>query len=198
MLDRAESVDDLTDRDFARRLAVRCPIDPDLLPEEEDLDAWYREQCGIIRRMLQEPAIRSVFDGESGFQEEEPGSTVVRREFPLVIRGQAGVRIGIIDRLLLRLGPAPEDGIPKVIGASIIDFKTDRPGDGFEIDQTEFLARHDVQLRVYRAAIQDRYGLDPAKVRVCLIRVDDAMAMDIPAMSEQTPSASSEEGQDVL
>jgi hypothetical protein len=180
MLERAENLDDLTDRNLARRLAVRCPIDPDLLPEGEDLDAWYREQCGVIRRMLQEPGIRSIFDGESGFQEEDSGSTVIRREFPLVIRGQAGVRIGIIDRLVLRLGPAAEDGIPKVIGASIIDFKTDRPGDGSEIDQTEFLARHDDQVKVYRAAIQDRYGLDPGRVRACLIRVDDALEMVIP------------------
>ena len=35
-------------------------------------------------------------------------------------------------------------------------------------------------MRTYAAAIRDRYDLDPARIRVSLIRVDDGAVVEVP------------------
>ena len=64
-------------------------------------------------------------------------------------------------------------------GASIIEFKTDRPGDGSDADRRRFLDRHREQLEVYRSLIARRYDLDPTRIPVRLIRLGDALVMDL-------------------
>ena len=103
---------------------------------------------------------------------------------PLVIQGGEGVRLGVVDRLLLRLDAATvgADQGPTVLEASIIDFKTDRPGDGSSADLDGFLDRHRDQMGTYAQAIGERYGLDPARIRVFLLRVDDGAVVEVPSL----------------
>ena len=85
-----------------------------------------------------------------------------------------GVRIALVDRVVLHVADDPDARAGRrVVAASIIDFKTDRPGDGGEADLEGFRERHATQLRTYAGAIGDRYGLDPSRISISLIRVDD-------------------------
>ncbi|MCP4836747.1 MAG: UvrD-helicase domain-containing protein [Phycisphaera sp.] len=183
MIERAADLDRLGDDDFARELASRCPVDPAILDDPDEIGAWYLDRCAAIRTLLADPGLRDVFDGARGEAGGTPEvKTIIRRELPLVIRGDDGVRIGVVDRLVLHLAATEEATAgPTVIGASIIDFKTDRPGDGSGADHEAFAGRHRDQVRVYASAIGDRYGLDPSRIRVSLIRVDDGAIVDIAA-----------------
>ena len=183
MIERARDLDRMEDHDFARELASRCPVDPAILDDPDAIGAWYLDRCAAIRTLLADPGLRDVYDGGRGEAGGTPEvKTIVRRELPLVIRGDDGVRIGVVDRLVLQLAAADEaTSSPTVIGASIIDFKTDRPGDGSGADHEAFAGRHRDQVRVYASAIGDRYGLDPSRIRVSLVRVDDGAIVDIPA-----------------
>ena len=144
-------------------------------------DAWHGERIASVRAALAEPAVRAAYDGAI-----TTGETVVRVEFPFLRRTPHGVQTGFIDRLVLHLdGPSVAgDPPPKVVGASIIDFKTDRPDPGVaggpDAELAGFLERHRGQMNAYRAVIAERYGLDPSRISVSLIRVDDARIVEVP------------------
>ena len=183
-LEWSENLDAMNDDDLVEELIRRHAIDPLMLADPEAIRDWYERQAAGIRGLLGRSEVRAVFDGElPASSARSSGSRVVRREMPLVMRGDQGVRLGVVDRLVLRLGSeasvAGSEG-PEVIGASIIDFKTDRPGDGSPADLEAFRSRHRSQMRTYSAAIGERYDLDPAEIRVSLIRVDDGVVVDLP------------------
>ena len=139
-------------------------------------DAWCDESITLFRSALEDAAVRAAIDGGTG-------PRAVRREYAIVDRAASRVRLGIIDRLVLELDGNLGEGTtspPSIVGASIVDFKTDRPGDGSSIDLAAFLEGHREQLEAYRAAIAARYRLDPARIRVSLIRVVDARVVDLP------------------
>ena len=182
LLEWSSDLDRFDDQTLAQALARRCPVSSEVVSRDA-ADAWYLEQVGLIRTSLARPAVKSVFDGEAGPAAGD--HRIVRREFPLVRRSGQGVQVGLIDRLVLHLDRQPgstADGPPRVIAASIIDFKTDRPGDGSAVDAEGFLKRHRSQLESYRAGIQARYELDESRIRSSLIRIDDGLVVDLPGV----------------
>ena len=106
---------------------------------------------------------------------------MVRREMPLVMHGREGVRLGVLDRLLLQLDSDGSSDMPRVVGASIIDFKTDRPGDGGSEELEAFRNRHRDQMSIYALAVAERYELDPTRIQGFLVRVDDGVVVEVPA-----------------
>jgi len=142
-------------------------------------DDWLRDRIASVRVVLASPAVRSVYDGPGG-------PVAVRVEHPFLHRTDRGVQSGFIDRLVLHLdrepgtGDGPDDGPPAVVGATVIDFKTDGPEPESPTDVSDFLDRHRDQMASYRAVIASRYGLDPSRIGVSLIRVDDAMVVEVP------------------
>ncbi len=139
-------------------------------------DAWCDEPIALFRSALEDAAIRAAIDSGAG-------PRAVRREYAIVDRAASRLRLGIIDRLVLELDGDPSEGAtspPSIVGAAIVDFKTDRPGDGRDADLAAFLEGHREQLEAYREAIAARYRLDPARIRVSLIRIADARVVDLP------------------
>ena len=183
-LEWSRDLDAMDGRAMAEDLARRHPIDPAVVSDPEAVSDWYREQAAAISSLLGDDEVRAIFDGIGpGGVGAPKGRSVVRREMPLVIRGKEGVRLGVVDRLVLHLGadtPDEASEVPEVVGASIIDFKTDRPGDGSSSDLDAFRARHRSQMNSYAVAIGDRYGLDPSRIRLSLIRVDDGVVVEVP------------------
>ena len=45
---------------------------------------------------------------------------------------------------------------------------------------SDFLDRHEGQMNDYRAVVAARYGLDPTRISVSLIRVEDAAVVEVP------------------
>ncbi len=137
---------------------------------------WWRDRVASVRSALASPAVRAVYDGASG-------PTVVRVEYPFLRRTDRGVQTGFIDRLVLHLDVAPSEGAPPptVVGASVLDFKTDRPDAGSPTDLPDFLDRHRDQMASYRSVVAERYGLEPTRIGVSLIRVDDGAIVHVPA-----------------
>ena len=175
LLERSGDVDGRADDAFAVEVAGRCPIDPAVLEPGTTSEDWYRAQVATVRAALESPEVRAAFDGEIVPKSFRQGtSSVVRVEWPLTMRSEHGVRIGLVDRVVLHVADDPDvRSGRRVVAASIIDFKTDRPGDGGEADLDGFRERHATQLRTYAGAIGDRYGLDPSRISISLIRVDD-------------------------
>ena len=140
-------------------------------------EAWHLARIASVRAALGDPEVRAAYDGPEG-------PTAVRVEFPFLRRTGQGVQTGFIDRLVLHLDREPgvgtDDHSPSVIGASIIDFKTDRPEADSDDDIEGFLERHRGQMNDYRAVIAERYGLDPSRISVSLIRVEDARVVEVP------------------
>jgi hypothetical protein len=136
---------------------------------------WMRERIASVRAVLATPSVQAVYDGPSG-------PTRVRVEYPFLRRTERGVQSGFIDRLVLHLDATPSEGAspPTVVGATIIDFKTDRPDAGSPTDLPDFLDRHRDQMSSYRAVISERYGLEPSRIGVSLIRVDDGAIVHVP------------------
>ena len=179
-----------TDEAFALALRRACPVAGVVDPAA--IEEWYLEQVATIRRLLADPSVRAVFDGDGVTEEstaaDRPGGRGpierrVRREFPVVRRTGPGVQVGLIDRLVLHLDPVEEGAAGRdscrVMAASIIDFKTDAPGDGSPTDLAAFLERHRPQMESYRQAIEARYDLERSRIRGSLIRVDDGAVVDL-------------------
>lgn len=134
-------------------------------------EAWCRGPIALFRAAMEHGAIRDVIDGRGDRR-------VIRREMPIVDRSGSSIRIGVVDRLVLSIEPV-DGGAVRILEASIVDFKTDRPGDGSDTDLMAFLDRHRVQLEAYRSLIGRRYGLDSDRIRTSLVRVGDAAIVDL-------------------
>ncbi len=169
LFERVERAADIDRLDDATLLAVARSVAPG-----RD-DAWHRDRLAAVRAALAVAAVRDAYDGTSG-------PSLVRVEFPFLRRTGQGVQTGFIDRLVLHLDAEPGPGsTPNVVGASIVDFKTDRPDPAAADDLAAFLDRHRGQMNDYRAVIAARYGLEPTRISVSLIRVDDAAVVPVPA-----------------
>ena len=115
----------------------------------------------------------------------EPGQ-VVRRERRFVVSGPEGFQQGSIDRLVLRNGDRiggarVGGGSRRVVGARIIDFKTDRLDSDLAAPSEVLLERHRLQLEGYRAAIARSYGLDASAITAAIVAVDAGLVVDLPA-----------------
>ncbi len=89
----------------------------------------------------------------------EDGLTLrVENELPFVRRVGEEIQEGFIDRLVL----IERDGV--VVGADVLDFKTDRIAAGDEVGLAERAEHYRPQIEAYCDMVRGRYGLDEAAV----------------------------------
>jgi ATP-dependent exoDNAse (exonuclease V) beta subunit len=102
-----------------------------------------------------------------------PAGAVVEREAPFLHRTDGRLVEGIIDRLVL----LREGG--RVVGAEILDYKTDalRPGDAAAI--TAKAEHYRPQLDAYRAAVAAGYDIPPSRVAARLIFLQATRVMEV-------------------
>lgn len=145
---------------------------PGSRPDEDARDPEPLLRGATVRRALSREAY-GAWTGEGLILD-------VRREVPFAVRGEHGLEIGRIDRLVLgRRGP---DG--PVERAEIIDFKTDEPG-GRSLEQ--MAQEHRAQMDAYRAAVAQMTGLAPEAIPCVLLflRVPAAVRMEWMAAGER-------------
>lgn len=134
---------------------------------------WRTDQIKTFRTAC---GIPSVFDALSGPQ---PGQ-VVRRERRFVSAGPQGIQQGSIDRLVLETEPiAGVESSRRVVGARIIDFKTDRVDSDSTAASEVLLERHRLQLEGYRTAIARSYGLEAGAISAAMIAVDAGLVVEV-------------------
>ena len=141
---------------------------------------WRTGCITAFRAACRLPAISELLSGP------KPGQ-VVRRERRFVVSGPEGVQQGSIDRLVLETktetGTETEarggGGSRRVVGARIIDFKTDRLDPGLAAPSEVLLERHRLQLEGYRAAIARSYGLDVSAITAAIVAVDAGLVVDL-------------------
>lgn len=129
----------------------------------------------VLEEFLQscsQPAIRDILSRKT--YERNPQSNRLRNpnwkviaERPVLVRTQAGIISGSIDRLVLML-----DG-EKVVGADILDFKTDRYVPSRDGSLEEFLVNRSEQyygqLRTYKAAVARLYRLSLQNIHSAIL-----------------------------
>ncbi len=167
----AEDLERLDDADLDARIRRVVPDRP---------MEWRTGCITAFRAACRLPAISELLSGP------KPGQ-VVRRERRFVVSGPEGVQQGSIDRLVLETktetGTETEarggGGSRRVVGARIIDFKTDRLDPGLAAPSEVLLERHRLQLEGYRAAIARSYGLDVSAITAAIVAVDAGLVVDL-------------------
>jgi ATP-dependent exoDNAse (exonuclease V) beta subunit len=111
-----------------------------------------------FRGWLATPDIRYLLHRDS-----YPAGAVVQREAPFLHRADGRLVEGIIDRLVL----LREAG--RVVGAEILDYKTDalQPGDPAALAAK--VAHYRPQLDAYRAAVAAGYDIPPSRIAARLV-----------------------------
>jgi ATP-dependent helicase/nuclease subunit A len=128
-------------------------------------DTVYRE----FEEMINEPKVSRVLSRDyyfdiDGFRQQSDLSLDVRNEFPFAVVAGDQLVSGNIDRLvLIRAGT-------KLVGADIVDFKTDGLGRDDEY-LSEKVAFYRPQLDSYRQAVADMTGLELQRVTSRLLFV---------------------------
>jgi ATP-dependent helicase/nuclease subunit A len=142
-------------------------------PEESELrrlareiaPGWEEERLAdaltSFAAALRAPQIRAALSRGS-----YPQGASVQREVPFVWRDAEGLLEGVVDRLVIVLGP---DGRPA--RAEVLDFKTDSVA-GNEGLLRDRVAHYAPQIRAYREAVAGMYGLQPAAVEGRLLFVE--------------------------
>lgn len=161
----------------------------DLPPDEQLRELAARHAPGMeagevnqlladFRGWLKAPALRHALSRTS-----YPSGARVEREMPFVRRVPAGIMRGVIDRLVLveekRGGGTSRPPAGRVIQVEVLDFKTDHLGTA---DTAAIQARSDFyrpQIEAYKAAMVDRYSLDPRAVTGALLFVRHGMKIEI-------------------
>jgi ATP-dependent exoDNAse (exonuclease V) beta subunit len=142
---------------------------PGIAPDR--LEAWRAD----FRRWMEAPAIRSALS--RGAYPSGAGLRV-ERELPFLHRTPDGILQGFIDRLVV----VEERGIGErgggVIGAEVLDFKTDvlDPADAGAVE--EKVAYYRPQIEAYRQAVEKRHGLDPSTIRGRLLFLSAGLVRD--------------------
>ena len=136
---------------------------------------WRTECITAFRAACRLPAICELLSGP------KPGQ-VVRRERRFVVSGPEGVLQGSIDRLVLETETVADGSGEscRVVGARIIDFKTDRLDSDLAAPSEVLLERHRLQLEGYRAAIARSYGIDTSTITAAIVAVDAGLVVDLP------------------
>jgi len=141
----------------------------DGLPSDEALQAIaYKEAPGIPAQDVSRLALE--FRRWMEFEDVEralsraaypadPGSQLrVENELPFVRRVNGNIQEGFIDRLVLI-----ERG-GRVVGAEVLDFKTDRIEAGDEVGLAARAEHYQPQIEAYCEGVRDRYGLAEGEV----------------------------------
>ncbi len=144
---------DWTDKPLPTDEALRAS-DYAASSEPAELDAMIAE----FRRYLAQPAIRELLSTER--YAEHRGELQLLREHPFAVRDGEQLLTGSFDRVVLW----SQGG--KVIGAEVIDFKTDHGKDADELSSR--VAFYTPQLRAYRRAIMSLYHLPESQVTLTL------------------------------
>ena len=140
------------------------------LPTAEAIDQAIVRACPR-RDLAWRDACRADFltilgsDQIQGLLSHPGGSLQVFREQPLIRTTSRGVESVIIDRLILAY-----DDAGRVVGAEVVDFKTDHG-----IDQDLLLQRHTNQLRRYVEVVGGVFGISNDKIGAQLAHVDQGM-----------------------
>ena len=117
---------------------------------------------GEFRTWMEARSIRSALG--RGSYPSEPGTVVrVENELPFVRRVGDEIQEGFIDRLVL----IERDG--QVVGAEILDFKTDGIEVGDEAALTTRTEHYRPQIEAYCDVVREQYGLAEAEVRGKLV-----------------------------
>ena len=105
-----------------------------------------------FRGWMDSEHIRNVLSREA-FSSDQDTVVLVENEFPFVRLVEGGIQEGFIDRLVL----IERDG--QVVGAEVLDFKTDeiKPGDGGTLAERREYYRP--QITAYCDFMQEQYGL---------------------------------------
>lgn len=148
-------------------------------------DAWLDETVTLFARAVELPAIRAILSKASwltrhrsdaapnwsrsadarALESTGPAPNValeVHRELGFLRLTDRGVQQGSIDRLVV----ARQDG--RAVAAEIIDYKTG----GRTVDLAERSAHYGAQLRAYRAAVAEQFGLPPQAIVTRLVFVE--------------------------
>ena len=161
----------------------------DLPPDEQLRELAARHAPGMeagevnqlladFRGWLKAPALRHALSRTS-----YPPGARVEREMPFVRRVPAGIMRGVIDRLVLveekRGGGTSRPPVGRVIQVEVLDFKTDHleAADTAAIQERSDFYRP--QIEAYKAAMVDRYSLDPRAVTGALLFVRHGMKIEI-------------------
>jgi len=112
-----------------------------------------KEWLSDFREWMKAPTIREALSRSA-----HPIGAQVERELPFLHRVPDGIMQGYIDRLVLW----EEDG--RVVGAQVLDFKTDFVDDSDPEAMEGRVAFYRPQIDAYRTAVAGRYGLDPSDV----------------------------------
>jgi ATP-dependent exoDNAse (exonuclease V) beta subunit len=131
--------------------------------ETEDLSKWLKQQgteasmraMDIFSRAMADPQVMKIFACPAQ-------KTEVWMERSFAYQKEGEMVQGVFDRVVLNLSESDE-----IMTAEIIDFKTDRPGEGLGIDQ--LVERYRGQLESYRSALVKLTGLPENKIRMTLL-----------------------------
>ena len=120
---------------------------------------------GEFRGWIETEDIRSALS--RGTYDVSTGSLArVENEMPFVRKVGAEIQEGFIDRLVL----IEQEG--RVVGAEVLDFKTDKIQSGDEAQLEERKTHYEPQIAAYRDAVRERYGLAASEVTGKLVFLD--------------------------
>jgi ATP-dependent exoDNAse (exonuclease V) beta subunit len=137
-----------------------------IVPEwsEDDVQSallWLRDRIGA-------PEVDRALSRQSW-----PDGAQVEREIPFIVRERDTIVEGIMDRLVLILGPER-----KISEAVVLDYKTDRFSE--EADGTSGRLEHyRGQIAAYRRAVQAQFGLVPERVSGKLVFLEDGSVIEV-------------------
>ena len=112
----------------------------------QDFRGWM--ESADIRQKLS----RAVYPAHPGINVQ------VQNELPFVRRVDGNIQQGFIDRLVL----IERDG--RVVGAEVLDFKTDRIAAGDDVGLTAGTEHYQPQIEAYCEVVRERYGLAEGEV----------------------------------
>jgi ATP-dependent exoDNAse (exonuclease V) beta subunit len=137
---------------------------------------WVREQAARFREMLRKPEVVAALSRPG---RDASGEAEVWRERRFVARVGDRLVEGVFDRVTVYRKRG------RVVGAELIDFKTDQIGGGEpgrSLD--ERVDGYRPQVEAYRAALATMLGLKNTRVRASLLFLDAGKRVELPCGSE--------------
>ena len=129
-----------------------------------------------FRKWVAAPEVRAVLS-----RSRYPGDVRLELESRFIVRHEGRLMEGSIDRLVLEV----EHG--RVVGAEIIDYKTDRTGtDPAEVSRLS--GHYAGQLHAYAEAVAGLYRLPASRCRATLVFLEAGRVIDVPAREPVSPS----------